>query len=129
MCCRVPKVQDASRLRVGSARGFTLIVRNDRGFESALSCDQVFKFRTDEEISLSSRLLKTPNCHVVKLSIRDQRLFDHLTETRNQFPLRQRRQGLCVDEHRCRLVKRADKVFSDGKIDPRLATYGRINLR
>ncbi len=60
--------------------------------------------------------------------IADHAILHCLEQTRAVFALRQGRQHVGIDQHRQRLMKRADKVFACLQIDAGLAADGRVNL-
>ncbi len=84
----VSEVQHATRLCIGSAGRFALVIRNDRSLETAMSGDQIFEFRTQQKIAIAAGSLKTLAGHLEERSVRNERLFHHLAEARHQLALR-----------------------------------------
>jgi hypothetical protein len=64
-----------------------------------------------------------------KFRIANEPVFNDLGQAGAQFALWQRRQRIGIDDHRLRLVKRADHVLAERMIDPGLAADRRIDLR
>ena len=64
-----------------------------------------------------------------EVGIIDQAIFDHFGKTSRQLARRYSRQQFRVDQHQCRLMKCADKVFACRAVDCGLATDAAVHLR
>ena len=64
-----------------------------------------------------------------ELLIRDHAVFDHLGHAGGPFGRREGVQGLRIDEHQARLMKRADQILPQRVIDTGLASHAGIHLR
>jgi hypothetical protein len=126
---RVAEIQYAAGARVCALSILALIITDDCRFERNLRGDKLFQPCGRLQLHARPFFFEKFVSQSKELEVTDGSLLDAFAEACGQLSTGKSQERFRINHHDARLMKSADHVFAERRIDGRLAADGRIYLR